>query len=179
MLESDSHRPNRACCHTGSVSERGTRYVPGPDVSGNWAGTSELTGVTGGECAGDVYRSAVSERLGRQMTIGQTGSQLTVTLSRGRMTVGDSTWSGSVDATGRITATWQAQVGSNSLSFICEPRNASATRNVVVRSAIALLSRGSASKIEGTVITRYQVTTLFGTPYPDLSETTTERFTKQ
>jgi hypothetical protein len=114
------------------------------------------------------------------MTITQAGSSLTITMSSGRLTDGDLPWSGSMDGASRITAAWQSQGGAPKLSFICDPRDFNGTRNVVLRSATASLNYPSGSAtIEGTINSRYDVTSLFGLTFPELSETTTERLTKQ
>lgn len=151
-----------------------------PDVSGIWNGTSDLTAVTGGECAADLLRAGINP-LRRRMTISQAGSSLTITLSsRGLWPPVDETWSGSVDATGRVTATWQPTGGGRSVDYICDPRDANKVRRVVLRSATASLSyRSGSAVIEGTINSRSDVTSLFGQSFTELAETTTERFTKQ
>jgi hypothetical protein len=148
------------------------------DVSGIWNGTSTLTAVTGGDCAADLIRGGITA-FRRRMTISETGSSLTITLSPRGVGIADETWSGTIDADGRITATWQPASGGNSIDYICDPVDGNKTRRAVRRNATASFTYlpGSAT-IEGTVNSRSDVASVFGQIFPELVETTTERFTK-
>jgi len=151
---------------------------PSPDVSGVWNGTSTLSAVTGGDCAADMIRGGRTV-FRRRMTISQVGSSITVALSARGAGIADETWSGSIDAAGRVTATWQPAGGSDSIDYICDPRTDSRTRRAIRRTGVASLSflHGSAV-IEGTITTRSDVAGIFGRMFPELVETTTERFAK-
>lgn len=149
-----------------------------PDVSGVWTGPSELTDIVGGECAGDTLRARTDQRTGRRMTVIQNNRQLTVSLAIRGLLAGDETWAGSIDEDGRITLTWQPSSASSRVLYVCTD----AARNVryvtqVSASALLTLSRDG-SRIEGTVGSQSDVTTVSGQYVERLSQTTRESLTK-
>lgn len=135
-----------------------------------------------GECAGDLLRAA-APRLGRRLTIEQSGEQLTVTVSTRGLSGFDSRWTGTVDSGGRITMTWQETptgipgLRGNETAFFC-PGNVS--RRVVLTGASATLSLSTdRNTLEGQVVAQSTVNDVVGTFVARMTDTAFERLTRQ
>jgi hypothetical protein len=111
------------------------------------------------------------------MTINQSGETLTIILSSRGLSAMDSTWSGSIDRAGRIAAMRQVTQGDNVVNFLC---GSSQSRRVVLKSSTASLSypRGGTS-IEGSIVSRSDVTDSQGVVLGELIDTTYERVERE
>lgn len=106
------------------------------------------------------------------MSFDQSDRRVTFTLSSRGLSAGDSIWTGSIDGDGRIAASWQQAVGTNTVTFYCTNDQ---VRRVVLRSATASLRYPQGgTAIEGTIVTRSDVTDLQGALVAQMTDTTSE-----